>query len=845
MQVAASVLNQLRAVEDGRAVLRGLREMVALASAGNQADVSRLANAGAPDLLLTALDRHVGNPEIAKIGLAALAVLVGGRPAVATWVVSIGAVETIRTSARSFESDAALSLQASRALLAVASAHTFSAAPSTAAAPTEPSLGEPHRAHAAEVLLSVLERHPCDLAVALSACKALCHVATGDDAARAAAATLAALYVHRKDALMCRVCCRLIHILCAASEPSRSHVLASTAVEDIAAIIQLHPSRLEIVTEACSALERLGIGAAGQCGGAPSGATVVALFFQAGVYPALLGVMHRHSHVASLTGSGCNILSLCADADQAVKDSIVPGDRGAAAVAVSALVRHSAARWPADSAESARENTVDDATICTQAAQAVAALALNSTLAQASLGEAGAIDALLLALRVHRDRSIVLCRVVVVALSALCADCVSNMDSLHKQEGVGQIVRAARYTGDETLCVETCRAVAAWCEPGENSLVDWRCTPAGSDMLTLACTMLQGAVARGACGTGGLPDTATVSSDTNEGMVIARNSEVAEHQEGPEVFSGERDRENLSQNPKDEERKRVSEHSPEPEPEPENTLGHIQHFEEFYSEMTLRTIDACCRALEGLLQEETLRSLALAQGVVQLCLAALKTHVNQVSVCVSVCRAVVSALGERDHKTQKCLREEGGLPLLVGLLQMGEYVIEPRLDSASLRALLAATSGSSSRMKTTQHGVNARAILRLGGANALYRVLIVEARGGLERCVQLSLKVVVNLAMEAEAAEIHEMNNAGLTHAVYHAMQRHAASGKVLGLGCRALICLCSDLYVAEEPSEAVLLLRNAALQLLYQALPRHLDDRRLQKYGKQVLTAGTCSVRY
>ena len=79
--------------------------------------------------------------------------------------------------------------------------------------------------------------------------------------------------------------------------------------------------------------------------------------------------------------------------------------------------------------------------------------------------------------------------------------------------------------------------------------------------------------------------------------------------------------------------------------------------------------------------------------------------------------------------------------------------------------------------------MNARAILRLGGANALYRVLIVEARGGLERCVQLSLKVVVNLAMEAEAAEIHEMNNAGLTHAVYHAMQRHAASGKVLGLG--------------------------------------------------------------
>lgn len=273
---------------------------------------------------------------------------------------------------------------------------------------------------------------------------------------------------------------------------------------------------------------------------------------------------------------------------------------------------------------------------------------------------------------------------------------------------------------------------------------------------------------------------------------------------------------------------------------PEHAVGHRQHLEERYSEMALQTVDACCRALECLLQVETLRLLALSQGVVQLCIAALKAHVNNTSICISVCRAVVIVQGDGDQTTQKLLREEGGLQELVEQLRVGEYVIEPRLDSASLRALLAATSGSSSAVRTTQHGINGRTILRLGVAKILYRVLIVEARGGVERCAQLSLKLAVNLALEAEPDEIHEMNDAGLVHAVYHAMQRHATSGKVLGLGCKALVCLCHDLYENEEKPEAVLFSRNAAVQLLREALPRHLDDRRLQKYGQQVLNAET-----
>ena len=77
MEVALSVLGQLRNLEDARSVLRGLRELVALGSAGeaSAADLSRLANAGAPQHLLLALERHIGNPEIQKVGCAALAVL--------------------------------------------------------------------------------------------------------------------------------------------------------------------------------------------------------------------------------------------------------------------------------------------------------------------------------------------------------------------------------------------------------------------------------------------------------------------------------------------------------------------------------------------------------------------------------------------------------------------------------------------------------------------------------------------------------------------------------------------------------------------------------------------------
>eukprot|EP01043_Picozoa_sp_COSAG02_P117314 COSAG02_NODE_53823_length_299_cov_1.035000_1_plen_45_part_01 len=45
MEVATSVMNQLRAVDDRRSVLRVLRGMGALAGAWNQGDVSRLSNA--------------------------------------------------------------------------------------------------------------------------------------------------------------------------------------------------------------------------------------------------------------------------------------------------------------------------------------------------------------------------------------------------------------------------------------------------------------------------------------------------------------------------------------------------------------------------------------------------------------------------------------------------------------------------------------------------------------------------------------------------------------------------------------------------------------------------------
>jgi hypothetical protein len=478
------------------------------------------------------------------------------------------------------------------------------------------------------------------------------------------------------------------------------------------------------------------------------------------------------------------------------------------------LVRHSSAQAP-DSDSSVAMSAVDDATVCLVAAQAVVALALNSPLAQASLGEAGAIAALLSALRVHRDHSTACCHVVVAALSALCSDCVSNVESLHRQDGVEQVIRAARYTGDSALRTEACRALPAWCETGsgENGIGDWRCTSTGSAALSLACGLLQSAVAQ---------DIVDPKQQQHQGK--------QQHEPEPEPEP------ELEPEPE-------QSAEPEPEAEPMPELKMQAHISELQEERRLEVVDACCRALEALLQEETLRSLALAQGVLRLCIVAMRAHAKRAWVCVSVCRALVGVLGDRDEQTQKSLREEGGLKLLVDLLRGGEYVLEPRLDSASLRALLAATSGyTSEAKKLTHHGVNARALFRLGVVAALYRLLIVEARGGLERSAQLSLKLLVNLALEADPDEIHAMNEMGLIHATFHSMQRHATSGKLLGLSCRALVLLEFDLFEQHQVSQGDprerQLTRSAALQLLRQALslPHHQGDHRLQKYGAQIL---------
>ena len=88
------------------------------------------------------------------------------------------------------------------------------------------------------------------------------------------------------------------------------------------------------------------------------------------------------------------------------------------------------------------------------------------------------------------------------------------------------------------------------------------------------------------------------------------------------------------------------------------------------------------------------------------------------------------------------------------------------------------------------------------------------------------------------------MNEAGLTLGVYHAM-RHAKSGQLLGLGCRALVCLCSDLWHLVGPDDdppgssdgAALWSRNVTLQLLREALPQHPDDRRLRKYCSEAFS--------
>ena len=180
MQVALSVMGQLAQVEDASCVLRDLRELVALDSNAHegQADISRLASAGAPQQLLAALDWHVGNPEVQKVGCAALAALSANRPAVASWVVSLGGVQTVHAAVSSFAADATLALNAIRALLAVLSA--MGAEPSKG-----PALAELHRADAAGVLLDLLEADPC-AAHALSSCKALCHVVSEREVDRAA-----------------------------------------------------------------------------------------------------------------------------------------------------------------------------------------------------------------------------------------------------------------------------------------------------------------------------------------------------------------------------------------------------------------------------------------------------------------------------------------------------------------------------------------------------------------------------------------------------------------------------------------------------------------------------------
>lgn len=125
-------------------------------------------------------------------------------------------------------------------------------------------------------------------------------------------------------------------------------------------------------------------------------------------------------------------------------------------------------------------------------------------------------------------------------------------------------------------------------------------------------------------------------------------------------------------------------------------------------------------------------------------------------LCVSICRALCSALGDHGHQqAQKAFREAGGLQLLTDLLRGGEYAKDRHLDNACLRALLGATGGYiAGTTRLTHHGVNARMVLRLGGAEALYRLLLDESRGGLKRSAQLALKLVINLALEAHPEEV-------------------------------------------------------------------------------------------
>lgn len=93
--------------------------------------------------------------------------------------------------------------------------------------------------------------------------------------------------------------------------------------------------------------------------------------------------------------------------------------------------------------------------------------------------------------------------------------------------------------------------------------------------------------------------------------------------------------------------------------------------------------------------------------------------------------------------------------------------------------------------------------------------------------------------------QVHQINEAGLTLGAYFAMQRHANSDQLLGLGCRALVCLCSDLWhtagAADDPpgssDDDALWARNVTLQLLQEALPQHPDDRRLRKYCSEAFS--------
>ena len=323
--------------------------------------------------------------------------------------------------------------------------------------------------------------------------------------------------------------------------------------------------------EACAALEGLASSPA-RASADDDGPMAATTFLKAGVYPSLLQVMLRYSECAALTASGCSLLTMLANASRAAKDKLVTDERGAAAIVTHALLRHSGGGPEEDTAVDA----VDDVTVCEAAARAVVALAFDSQLAQSALGEAGAIDGLLSALLFHREHNTTCCRVIVAALSAVCSKSPSNILLLEELEGVDDVVRAARYSGDAGLTVEVCRVIPTFCgDPKRGDISMWRATATGSAAVSLACALLQVSVLRSLT-----PDLALQ----------------------PE---------------------------PEPEPEPEVDVTRLQPQSlGVHVEKRMQRVDAACRALEALLQEDELRLLAMTGGVLQLFVTAMRAHIS-------------------------------------------------------------------------------------------------------------------------------------------------------------------------------------------------------------------------